>query len=177
MKHIKTFQQLNEGLEVASSSDLDKQFKQQVKSIEDISKSILGSKELKDLLATAQKENPDVKQFRKYFDLASKSEKLVKKMRSNGMSSNKREARKQIEAITKFADSLKEGFGIIKNFKKKAEKGLETKEGLGNIVGNTLRNILTGKFIVNILKSVKSNLVDSYNEYNTVQDMFDIKDY
>jgi len=175
MKHIKTFQQLNEGLN--QEADLDKAFKLQVKNIEDISKAILGSKDLKDILATAQKENPQIKELKKYFDLATKSEKLVKKIRSNGLSPKRREAKKQIEAITKFADSLKEGFNILKTFKKKAAKGMETKEGLLDVVGNTLKNIVTGKWILNIVSLVKSNLVDTYNEYGTVQDMFDVKDY
>ena len=54
---------------------------------------------------------------------------------------------------------------------------METKEGLLDVVGNTLKNIVTGKWILNIVSLVKSNLVDTYNEYGTVQDMFDVKDY
>ena len=181
MKHIKTFDQLNEGigssLSAAFTSDLDKDYKLQIKTIEDISKSILSSSDLKNLLSSVQKENPDVKQLKKYIDLASKSQKLISKVKSNGLSNRRSEAKKQIKALTEFAESLKDGFKLIKNFKTKAEKGLKSNEGIGNVVGNTLRNVLTGKWIVNILKSVKSNLVDSENEFKSVQDVFDINDY
>lgn len=175
MKHIKTFQQLNESQ--VFTGDPAKDFKNQVKIIDDISKAILGSKELKDLIVTAQKENPQVKELKKYFDLATKAQKLVKKVQSAGLSKNKRESKKQLDAITKFAGTLKEGFKLLKTFKKKAEKGTEVEEGIGNMIGNALRSILTGKFIVNLISHVKTNMTDSYNEINTVQDLFDLKDY
>ena len=173
MKHIKTFTQLNEGLDTNSQK---KEFDKQIKLIEDISKAILDAKDFKETLKSMQKENPEVaKNFKGYFDLALKASKIVKKIKVKGLSSKNREAVKQLKAISDFADSLKEGFKNIKTLKNKTQ--VKNNEGLGNVVGNTLRNILTGQWIINILKGVKSNLMDSSNELNTLQDYFDINDY
>ena len=176
MKHLKTFQQLNEGLD--QSPNLQKSFDENVKLIDDVSKAIVNAKEFKERLESMKKNSPEVyKSFKGYFELAEKAQKSIKKIKSKGLSKNKDEAKKQVDALSGFADSLRAGFKNLKEVNDKTKKAFKNNEGLGNIVGNTLRNILTGKWIVNILKSVKSNLMDTRNEYETVQDMFDIKDY
>src|SRR3990170_2783307 len=103
MKYLKTFNQLNEGL--SEASNLKKTFDYQLKQIDDISKSIVGSK---DLLKAIQKEKPDVaKSLKGYFDLSVKAQKLVKAVKSKGLSTNRKKSEKQIKALTNFSSSLK----------------------------------------------------------------------
>jgi hypothetical protein len=182
MKHLQTFQQLNEGIGTKLSAafvpdSMKKTYELQIKTIDEVSKAILNSKELKDILAASQKENPKVKDIKAYFDLAKKSQDILKAVKSNGMSNKRKEAQKQVEALTKFAESLQKGFKLIKEFKTKVGKTLSNNEGLGTMIGNTLRNILTGKWIINMLSNIKSNLVDSDVRIKTIQDVVDINDY
>ena len=175
MKYMKTFVQLNEG--ISESSNLENQFIVQLKTIDDISKAISGSSYMKDVLKTVQKEKPEIaKTFKGYFDLSSKAQKLVKAVKSKGLSKHPKKAQKQLSSLKNLAVALKEGLNNLKTFKKKTESESKN-EGLGNIIGNALRNVLTGRWIINLMKSVRANMVDSYNEFGTVEDVFDLKDY
>lgn len=170
MKHLKSFSQLNEGL---NEPNLKKSFESNLKLLDDLSKAIIGGK---DLYKIAQKEKPELaKGIKQLFDLASKSQKMVKSIKAKGLSGNQKKAAKQVKALEEFAGSLKTGFNQLKTFKKKTE-GVEN-EGLADVVTNTLGNIITGKWIVNLIKNIKSNMTDSYTDFETIQDVFDIKDY
>lgn len=175
MKHLKTFSQLNEGF---VESDPKKEFEKQFNLVFDISKAIITGFYTPEILKEINKEKPEiVKAFKGYFNLSNKAQKILKKIKPLGLSKDKRKAAKQLKALTELASSLKEGFDALKTFKKKTDKGLKSNEGIGTVVGNTLRNVLTGQFIINLLKNLKSNLLDSEAELHTVQDVFDIKDY
>lgn len=173
MKRIKTFQELNE-----SSDNLNKSFRENLKIIDQISLSIINDKDLKDNIKLIQNASPETANaIKKYFDIGLTSQKLVKSLKQKSLSLDKTLAIKQLNSVIKLADSLKDGYNHIIDFEKNTKTGFEQKEGIGNIIGNTLKNILTGKWIVNIIKNIKSNITGSYNEINTVGDLFDVKDY
>jgi len=178
MKHLQTYQQLNESM---IDSNLKKEFAFTLKQMDEISNAILNAKDFKNRVKLMKKENPDIGKamgdYKEYLDLATKVQKIVKQIRSKGLSSDRRKATKQLRAIQGFSGTLKTVFDNLNKFDKKTKKGFESNEGIATIIGNTLRNILTGQFIVNILKTIKGNLMDSQAELTTVQDVFDIKDY
>lgn len=170
-----TFQQLNEGL--LMDKNPSKSFDVQLKMIDDMSNAI-NTKEFKDKIKLVQKDNPDLaKALNGYVSLATKAKKIVTKVKSKGMSKDRKESIKQMNALKDFSEELKGGFDLLKKFSNKADKGLKNNEGIGTVIGNTLRNVLTGQWIINLLKNAKSNLMDSEAELKTVQDVFDIKDY
>jgi oligoendopeptidase F len=172
MKHLKPFL-LFEGLE-----DNQKSFENSLETIDKISKEILTSKNFKERLAIMHKEKPELaKSFKGYYDFATKAQKMIKDVKRQGLSKNVEMANKQVKALNDLTGTLEEAFDNMKTLIKKTESAFTKNEGLGNIIGNALRNVLTGKWIINLVKSVKSNLVDSYNDIGSVQDMFDLKDY
>ena len=122
MKHIKTFEQLNEGL---GTNDLKKEFDTKLKEIFETSKTIIVDYYKSDVLKAIYTEKPELwKNFKGYFDLAAKAQKLVKKVKSKGLSNDSKKAIKQVKSLNEFSASLKEGLDNLKTFKKKAEKGL-----------------------------------------------------
>lgn len=172
MKHIKSFQ-LYEGL-----NDNQTKFKENLEIIDKISKEISTSKNFKERLAVMHKEKPELaKSFKGYYDFAHKAQKMIKQVKSQGLSKDSAQADLQIKALDKLARTAEESFANMKTLIKKTESAFTSNEGIGNIIGNALRNVLTGKWILNLVKNVKSNLTDSYNEMGTVEDVFDLKDY
>lgn len=162
-------------------SNLKKEFDAKLKLMDEISKSILDAKDFKNRLKLMKKEKPELGKamgdYKDYLDLASNAQKMAKQIRTKGLSTDRKKATKQIRALQDFTGSLKEVFDYLKKFDKKTEKGFESNEGIGTIIGNALRNILTGQWIVNLAKNLKGGLMDSQADMTTVQDVFDIKDY
>ncbi len=182
MKNIKTYEDfLNEGLVqkiFGSRSSLEKEFEKQLKIAEEISTTISTAKDFKEKLKSIQKENSDVaKQFKQYFELAPKAKSIVAEIKKVGLSNKTKKAEKQLKSLTNFVDTLKAGFNNIKTLDKKTKKGFEQNEGIGTVIGNVLRNVLTGQFAINLIKNAKTNLMDANQDMTTLKDVFDINDY
>lgn len=174
MKHIKSFSQLNESV---NYSGLNKKFHDYLDKIETISDSILNDKEFNDRIDLIKKEDPELgKNIKKHLELAIKLKTMCEVLRDKEISKDK-QGPIQLEAVGNLVKSIEKTQNELKEIKNKTNDAFSSNEGLLNIVGNVLRNIFTGTWVINALKNLKSNLVDTNTEIQSVQDLFDIKDY
>jgi len=148
-----------------------------IKTIEGICKGILEAKDMQEDIKAMQNDNADLsKSFMKYFKMAEDASKLIGSVRKIGISKETKRAAEQLRALTGLEENLREAFDNMKVLKERTREAFKSNEGIGSIIGNVLRNLLTGQFFVNLLKNTKQNLKDSYTDMYKVQDVFDIKE-
>lgn len=181
MKNIKPYSAfLNEGeLSIPTDPKLfRKSFDDSVKTIEGICSAVLSAKDLKPRIREISKQNKDLgKSMSEYLSVVEKSSKLIAKIKKLGISSNPKKGAMQLRAISDMSSKLKTAFDNLKTVNSKIEKSTKQNEGVLNVVGNVLRNLLTGKWLVNIITNMKQNLVDTSTSIHKVEDVFDVHDY
>lgn len=182
MKKIKSFEGfINEAELINIPTDpilIKKEAEKTIASIEKISMAIVNAKELKSKVKEFRKENAELaKNFEGYFKMAKDSSELIKKVKAKGISKNTRKSGDQLRALIGMEKKLRAAHKHFKDIDKRTEGSFEQNEGILNIVGNVLKNLLTGDFIVNLVKNVKQNLKDSYTDMHRVEDVFSVHDY
>lgn len=182
MKKIKSFEGfLNEAKIVDIPTDpklIRDSAEKSIKTIEEISNSIVNAKEFKNKLQAFKKENADLaKGFEGYFKLAKDSLNVIRKVKQVGVSKNTRKSGEQLRALLSMESKLRAAHKHFKEIDKRTKDAFSQNEGILNIVGNVLKNLLTGEFIINLVKNVKQNLKDSYTDVHKVEDVFSVHDY
>jgi ribosome-binding factor A len=180
MKNIKSFDLFEStiGNTLTDPKLIKGEFDKVVKTIEGICSGISTAKEMQDKIKSMGKENADLsKNFLKYFELADNAGKLIAKIKKVGLSKDTKVASTQLRALVDMEEELKEAFDNLKVLGERTKDAFEQNEGILNVVGNFLRNVLTGKFVLNLVKNTKQNLLDSYTDMHKVEDVFDIHDY
>lgn len=181
MKNLKPYSSFLNEAELSIPTDpklFRKSFDESVKTIEGICSAVLSAKDLKQKIQEISKQNKDLgKSMTEYMAMVEKSNKLIGKIKKVGLSNNPKKGAIQLRAIADMSAKLKVAFDNLKTVNDKVGKAMKQNEGVLNVIGNVLRNLLTGKFIVNLISNMKQNLVDTSTSIHKVEDVFDINDY